>query len=309
MVHARLFEQQVTNLTMIGVKTSTRNEMEQVQTPAKSVQRTISDWTAESNTGWESGDDSSLTDLDLTDHSMDTNNDRNSLCFANSSNTKLKNPWKKPNEIKRTDTSSKAQNVTTVPKKSPSTTSENESDKIKKVTNSCKVIPRMVKTASMRGKAMVRNAGRGLVRSASKRFSQASRERIVLKPTLKDEKSQIRNKADPEKQDSKVTDETERARSADLAMNTKVVPTKTYDGARSADPPPHRKTPQKVPSYLQQLWQKQSKANTKMLLQWAVWEVQVDQLSKPPSLQPWVSINPNKSGATTNMLPKEIAFP
>lgn len=285
---------------------------------ALGVPRQLSDWTTESSTGWETGDDDdSSTNLDLTDHTIDSLvddfdkiqvyiNKNKPPSFGNSScKTKLKNPWKQPKEMQHAAMTN--------------TTRESHANEAsRRVMKNQKKIPEIVKTASLRGREMFQKAGRDIVRSASKRFSKASREKTVLKPTVKQaKKSQLRTVTQTHcksfeiknaKNDMPHKDKNEalsgprgtRGRSVDPKLKRKDTTAastkKSSKRAQSANPPLKRKAPQKVPSYLQQMWQQQRKADTRMILQWAVWEVQVDQLIQPPSLQPWVSIDPRQTG-------------
>ena len=315
---------------MIAIAVTPPNEMAPKQTPTKRVERNCSDWTIESNTGWESGNDDddgdgeSTTDLNLTDHpieeldlSKNTGNHKFS-CFSTKTKMKLKNPWKKPDSIQRTDSFVR--------------TTQNPCEDIcntgKKVIHSSrKDIPRIVKTASIRGKEIFRIAGKDLVRSASKRSSQASRDKVVVEPSGGPHEGNkdvgvilclgttTHIEAIYESKDTTTTTTITTAKHGKVGQV--MTPTKSEhssstsnaasisniftitDRIRNIDTPSQREPPQKVPSYIPKMWQEQRIANTKMMLQWAIWEVQVDELSKPPSLQPWISISPSVQSEET----------
>lgn len=304
---------------LLAITAIPQNGMATKQTSTKRVERNYSDWTVESNTGWESGDDDDeddgecTIDLNPTDHLIEgfclSKNASNHKfpCFSTKTKMKLKNPWRKPDIIKRTD-------GVAIAKHKPG---ENISNKEKNaIRSSGRDIPRIVKTASIRDKEMFRIAAKDAVRSAGKRLSHASRDKVVVKPSSGPHKgdnlvrlrTETRIEATYESNDTTTTatittakhvevgqevtsTRSEHSSCTSTAASTSKILTMT-DRLRSIDTPSQRELPQKVPSYLQKMWQKQRMANSKIVLQCVIWKVQVDELSKPPSLQPWISVGP-----------------
>ena len=176
----------------------------------------------------------------------------------------------------------------------------------------------MAKQASMRG---TWNAGKELVRSASKRFSMSSKDKTVLKPALfckfdsimstsihEEPKVSLRRKKSRAKKVPKIKDcdiptKDKVFRSPPTANDKKKRKDKKEDNnnnktkAKKSAPKLTRRAPHRVPSVLLAMWQRQRRADATMVRQLGVWEVQVSQMMEPPAMQPWNSFRIAKGQA------------
>ena len=314
------------------------NAAPQEADPIKRVpQRNDSD-SSESNGGWESGDDDASTDLDLTDHSKE----EEELLFGNSQEQssppifafmkrkdvgKLRNPWKKsssstekqviegeetikkevPKKDKSKESSKSKKNL-----KSPVSVTKEDTGKKKRRTG---VAKSFVKQASLRGKALIKQASVELIRSASKRFSRSSTERRTVLKTSQIEKALTSSKKE-RKSKSKSTKKATKHQALTIPNDDRIfrepmdvtnyqalaiIPKKDRIFREPIDVTNHRRSRatslpidrrqalKKVPSDMVRLWKRQSKQNTTLVLQWAVWETHVQSLVQPPDLAPWSS--------------------
>ena len=292
------------------------------------IERHNSD-SSESNSGWETGDDDDAsTDLDLTDHSTEqeflfdwektktcTEKANPRLAFmSRKSSIKLKNPWKQSSHTNKSKSM-----MTTKPTKFQMPRKTNRFSEKGELDHTQHQAPKsysryLVRRASQKGLEFLQNATNEMARSASKRFSSSRREKAALKPgNEKQDESADPSKNCHAKKKKHNTEKKKRvkkgtkkeSRESGIPKKDKVFvePLNTVRKALSTSnaldvptsAPDKRRAPHRVPSQLVRLWQRRHDESVAMVLQWASWEYQVQQMVKTPALQPWASFKVKKN--------------